>query len=253
MITLLLSICAALPSWLRDISVLGVHISISNFLNTFGYVAVFFFIGIESTGIPFPGETMLVAASVYAAQSCGLHEPAVIVACILGATTGDNLGFWVGRTGGRELIRKYGRYVHVNERHLAHAERYFDRFGGATVFFGRFLAILRAWAAFLAGVNGMRPLRFFLYNFFGAVLWSTTFGTLGFVLGKNLPKLQQILTALGTGGAIAVTLLVVVAIGVIWYRSRQASLHAREKERQRVAPDAANSVNRPSQLPTEGA
>lgn len=213
MIAPLLVACANLPGWLRDISVLGLHVSISSFLDTFGYIAVFLFIGIESTGIPFPGETMLVAASVYAAQGCSLQEPFVILACILGATTGDNIGFWVGRTGGRGLISKYGKYVRLNESHLAGAERYFQKYGGATVFFGRFLAILRAWAAFLAGVNRMDPTRFFIYNLSGAVLWSTTFGLIGYGLGKNLGKLQQVITTLGTVGVIIVVLI--VAIGVV--------------------------------------
>lgn len=251
MIPLLLAACATLPNWLRDIAVLGQHISISHFLDAFGYIAVFVFIGIESTGIPFPGETMLVAASVYAAQGCSLQEQWVIVACVLGATTGDNLGFWVGRTGGRELVRKYGKYVRLNESHLAHAERYFERYGGATVFFGRFLAILRAWAAFLAGVNHMAPLRFFIYNFTGAVLWSTTFGLLGYALGKNLNRLQQVLTALGTGGAILVAAIVVVAVGVIWYRSRKAGAAAREPRED--ATRAGGTRTREQTTPARGA
>ncbi len=241
MFTLLLAACAGLPGWLRDISVLGLHVSISHFLDTFGYIAVFVFIGIESTGIPFPGETMLVAASVYAAQGCSLQEPWVIVACILGATTGDNLGFWVGRTGGRGLVTKYGKYVRVNEKHLDHAERYFRKYGGATVFFGRFLAILRAWAAFLAGVNRMNPWRFFLYNAGGAILWSTTFGLLGYELGKNLGKLQQVLTTLGTVGVVIVGVLVAIIVGTIWYRTRQSHA-AREREaaeKRAVAPMSA--------------
>lgn len=212
MIAPLLVACANLPGWLRDISVIGLHVSISSFLDTFGYIAVFLFIGIESTGIPFPGETMLVAASVYAAQGCSLQEPFVILACILGATTGDNIGFWVGRTGGRGLISKYGKYVRLNESHLASAERYFQMYGGATVFFGRFLAILRAWAAFLAGVNRMDPTRFFIYNLSGAVLWSTTFGLIGYGLGKNLSKLQQVITTLGTVGVLIVVLIVAIAV-----------------------------------------
>jgi len=245
----LLAACANLPGWLRDISVLGLHVSISHFLDTFGYIAVFVFIGIESTGIPFPGETMLVSASVYAAQGCSLSEPWVIVACILGATTGDNLGFWVGRTGGRGLVRKYGRYVRVNESHLEHAERYFRKYGGATVFFGRFLAILRAWAAFLAGVNRMNPWRFFLYNASGAILWSTTFGLLGYELGKNLDKLQKVLTTLGTVGVIIVVVLLAVIVGTIWYRTRQS--RAAAKEREAVKEHAATTMPAPKQAAGE--
>jgi membrane protein DedA with SNARE-associated domain len=222
--SLLASACSTLPSWVVDISVLGLHISIADFLNTFGYVAVFLFIGIESTGIPFPGETMLVSASVYAALGCStLSEPWVIVACILGATTGDNIGYWVGRTGGRGLIRKYGKYVRLNESHLAHAEKYFQKYGGATVFFGRFLAILRAWAAFLAGVNRMNAWRFFIYNAGGAIIWSTTFGLLGYELGRNLSRLESVLKALGTVGIIIFIVLVVLIVGTIWYRTHRGA------------------------------
>src|SRR5437879_2058914 len=131
----LLAVCTTLPDWLNHLRVLGLDISIAHFLDTYGYLVVALFIGIESTGIPFPGETMLLAASVYAAQGCGLNEVWVIVACIVGATMGDNIGFWVGRSGGRALIQKL---PFVNESHLAHAERYFTKYGGATVFFGRF-------------------------------------------------------------------------------------------------------------------
>jgi membrane protein DedA with SNARE-associated domain len=147
----------------------------------------------------------------------------VIVACILGATTGDNIGYWVGRTGGRGLIRKYGKYVRLNESHLAHAEKYFQKYGGATVFFGRFLAILRAWAAFLAGVNRMNAWRFFIYNACGAILWSTTFGILGYELGRNLSRLETVLKALGTFGIIIFIALVVLLVGTIWYRTHRGT------------------------------
>ncbi len=215
----LLAACPALPDWLNKLHVLGVNISIAHILDTYGYVMVAIFIGIESTGIPFPGETMLLSASVYAAQGCGMREQWVIVACIIGATTGDNMGFWVGRTGGRALIKKI---PFVKESHLAPAERYFQKYGGATVFFGRFLAVLRAWAAFLAGVNRMRPLKFFLYNLSGAAIWSTTFGLLGYELGRNLDKLKSIVSALGVFGAIVFFVIVGIAAGVYVARRRSS-------------------------------
>jgi membrane protein DedA with SNARE-associated domain len=216
----LLAACAALPGWLNDLSILGLHINIANFLDMYGYVVVALFIGIESTGIPFPGETMLLAASVYAAQGCGMQEQWVIVACTLGATTGDNIGFWVGRTGGRALIRKL---PFVKESHLAPAEKYFQKYGGATVFFGRFLAVLRAWAAFLAGVNHMKPLRFFIYNFCGAALWSTTFGILGYQLGRNLDNLKSVISTLGLIGTIVIVAAVVAVVVTILVRRRDAA------------------------------
>jgi membrane protein DedA with SNARE-associated domain len=227
----LLAACTALPSWLNHLKFLGIDISITHFLDTYGYVVVALFIGIESTGIPFPGETMLLAASVYAAQGCGMQEQWVIVACIVGATTGDNMGFWVGRTGGRALIKKI---PFVKESHLAPAERYFQKYGGATVFFGRFLAVLRAWAAFLAGVNHMPPLRFFLYNFFGAVIWSTTFGILGYTLGRNLNKLQSVVSTLAGIGL--VVFFALVGLGILIFVVRRRRADAADAQR---APGAA--------------
>jgi membrane protein DedA with SNARE-associated domain len=162
---------------------------------------------------------MLLAASVYAAQGAGLQEPFVILACILGSIAGSSIGFWVGRTGGRGLLRT----LHVPEKHLAGAEAYFVRYGSATVFFGRFLAVLRAWAAFLAGLNRMNWLRFTLYNGAGAIIWSTAFGLLGYLLGKNLALLQQVVTALGTVGVAIVVAIVVLALGIWWTRRRRAT------------------------------
>ena len=125
----------------------------------------------------------------------------------------------MGRTGGRGLLRK----LHVDDKHLAGAEAYFVRYGSATVFFGRFLAVLRAWAAFLAGLNRMNWLRFTLYNGAGAIIWSTTFGLLGFLLGKNLQRLQQVVTALGTIGVIIIVILVVIAVSIWWARRKRVA------------------------------
>jgi membrane protein DedA with SNARE-associated domain len=235
----LLAACTSLPDWLNHLRVLGLDISIAHFLDTYGYLVVALFIAVESTGIPFPGETMLLAASVYAAQGCGLNEVWVIVACVIGATMGDNLGFWVGRTGGRALVRKL---PFVQESHLVPAEKYFQKYGGATVFFGRFLAVLRAWAAFLAGVNHMNPIRFLIYNFFGAVIWSTTFGVLGYQLGRNLDKLKSVISALGLLGTVIVVVVVVVAIVVIIARRRQAAAYHAEAHIAEATPEPRAST-----------
>lgn len=235
MTPLLLAACAQLPGWLRDISVFGLHVSIANFLNNYGYLAVFLFIGVENLGVPFPGETMLLAASVYAAQSCGLQEPFVILACILGSVVGSTIGFWVGRAGGRGLLRR----LHVSEKHLAPAEAYFVRYGSATVFFGRFLAVLRAWAAFLAGVNHMHTPRFLIYNTAGAIIWSTVFGLLGFILGKNLSKLQQVVTTLGVLGFVIVGAIIVAGIALWWIRRKREAKMAAQLTL--PSPDAADA------------
>src|SRR6266699_1483436 len=125
-------------------------------LTTYGYLAVLVFVGIESIGIPFPGETMLLIAAIYAGTTHHLFIPLLIAAAASGAILGDNLGFWVGREGGYRLLRRYGRYVRLEERRLKPGQYLFLKHGGKVVFFGCFVAVLRAWAAFLAGTNRMR-------------------------------------------------------------------------------------------------
>ena len=143
------------------------HIATSDLMHllaTYGYWAVLVFVAIESTGIPFPGETMLLVAAIYAGTTHQLSLPLVIAAAATGAILGDNLGFWIGREGGYRLLRRYGRSIRLEERRLKLGQYLFMRHGGKVVFFGRFVAVLRAWAAFLAGTNRMRWPRFLFFN-----------------------------------------------------------------------------------------
>src|SRR5213592_3083604 len=130
--------------------------TLQHYLATYGYLAVFIFVAIESAGIPFPGETMLLIAAIYAGRTHHLSLPLVIVAAASGAILGDNVGFWIGREGGYRLLRRYGRYIWLDERKLRLGKYLFLKYGGTVVFFGRFIAVLRAWAAFLAGTNRTR-------------------------------------------------------------------------------------------------
>src|SRR5690348_3504787 len=160
--------------------------TLTDLLSTYGYYAVTLFVMIESSGIPFPGETMLLLASFTAGADPQhrLFIPLVIAFAALGAIIGDNLGYYVGRTGGRAFVLRFGRYLFLNQQHLDRAEKFFARHGDKTVFFGRFIAVLRAWAAFLAGVNHMRWRTFLIYNAAGGILWATIFGTLGYFAGR---------------------------------------------------------------------
>ena len=139
-------------------------------LATYGYWAVLVFIAIESMGIPFPGETMLLVAAIYAGTTHHLSILLVIVAAASGAILGDNLGFMIGRVGGYRLLRRYGRFIRLDERKLKLGQYLFMKHGGKVVFFGRFVAVLRAWAAFLAGTNRMPWASFLLFKALGALL-----------------------------------------------------------------------------------
>lgn len=175
-------------------------------LATFGYVAVFFFIAIESTGIPFPGETMLITAAIYAGHTHRLNIVLVIAAAAAGAIIGDNLGYAVGHWGGYRLLRRYGRYIRLHAKRLRLGQYLFLRHGGKVVFFGRFVSILRTYAAFLAGTNRMPWWRFLVFNSTGGIVWATVFGTGAYVLGTQIHNLSR--TAAIVGGILAVIAIV---------------------------------------------
>jgi len=154
-------------------------------LHTFGYPAVVLFVMLESTGIPFPGETMLLLAAFYAAIDNQLNITIVIACAAVGAIVGDNLGFTVGRTSGKALVEKYrDRIFFLRNGRMEKSEQFFKNHGDKTVFLGRFVAVLRAWAAFLAGVNQMPWQRFLLYNAAGGIIWATLFGLIGYYAGR---------------------------------------------------------------------
>lgn len=197
--------------------------TLRNALNTLGYPAVALFVMIESSGIPFPGETMLLLASFTAAIDQKLQIPLVIACAALGAIIGDNIGYTVGRTGGHAFVQRFGRYLFLKPSHLERAERFFEKHGDKTVFFGRFVAVLRAWAAFLAGLNRMRWPSFLLYNAAGGIIWAIIYGCLGFYAGRlfhdNFGAVEHLARTLSWVGALAI----VVAIILIYiiYRVRR--------------------------------
>ncbi len=197
--------------------------TLQNALNAFGYPAVTIFVMIESSGIPFPGETMLLLASFYAAVSHELQIPLVIACAAFGAIIGDNIGYYIGRTGGRAFVTRFGKYVFVKPAHLDRAEQFFAKHGDKTVFFGRFIAVLRAWAAFLAGVNNMHWRTFSLYNAAGGILWATIFGTIGFFAGRyfhdNFGQVEHLARTIGWFGAGLITVIVLVTFIVLRLRN----------------------------------
>lgn len=205
-----------LPSWL-------VHS-----IDTYGYWIVLLAVGIESMGIPFPGETTLVAAAVYASTQHTLNIELVIVAGAAGAILGDNIGYTIGEYGGYPLLQRILRLLHVGEDKLRYTERFFAKHGDKTVFLGRFLAVLRAWAAFLAGANHMPRRTFFIWNAAGGIVWATIYGLLGYTLGDNLPLLASILKDLGIFGFVALGLVIVALVGFWFYR--------RQRERAALRP-----------------
>ena len=192
--------------------------ALTHLLTTHGYWAVLFFVAIESMGIPFPGETMLLAAAIYAGAHHGFHIPLVILAAAAGAILGDNLGFLIGHAGGYRLLRRYGHLVRLDEHKLKLGIYLFRRHGGKVVFFGRFVAVLRAWAAFLAGANRMPWPRFLAYNAAGGIVWAAAYGSVAYAFGRAA---ADAISHYGLYAAGAIVVLVVIAlVGIHFWRKR---------------------------------
>lgn len=154
----------------------------------YGYYAVFAVVMLESAGVPMPGETVLVSASIYAGTNHGLDVRLVVIAAAAAAILGDNIGFWVGRRYGQTLITRYGPKVGLDGRKQALGRYLFKRYGGSIVFFGRFVALLRTYSALLAGTNDLRPRTFLFWNVAGGVAWACLFGFGGFLAGRGLER-----------------------------------------------------------------
>ena len=179
---------------------------VSELLQSYGYAAVFALPLMESTGVPVPGETMLLTAAVYAATTGRLNIAGVIACAAAGAILGDSLGYLIGRKGGRALVLRYGRFVRLGEHQLRLGERFFQRHGEKTVFLARFVALLRTVGAFLAGVSEMRYRNFLLYNAAGGIAWASLYGLGAFALGRQFEHYRPVVERFGLAIAVVVAI-----------------------------------------------
>jgi len=200
--------------------------TVSGLVASYGYVVLFFLVGLESLGIPLPGETALVTAAAFAALG-HLSIYGVVTTAVAAAVIGDNGGYWIGRKGGIALVRRYGRFLHLNEAHLERARHFFGRHGPPTVFIGRFIALLRTWTAVLAGAARMPYGRFMLYNALGAACWAGAVGALGYVFGRNLPRLEHYMGQASLAAALLVALVAGLWLGWRWFERNRTSLVTR--------------------------
>src|SRR5918911_4564360 len=159
-------------------------------ISHYGYLVVLFGVMAESAGVPLPGETILLAAGVLV-QRGHLDLGDAIAYGILGAVIGDQIGYWVGREGGRPFILRWGRYVLITPERLARAEQFFQRHGGKAVFLARFVAGLRVFGALVAGISRMPWRTFLFYNAFGGAVWATAAVLVGYILGGSLDLVQR--------------------------------------------------------------
>lgn len=185
------------------------HPALHDLIVSYGGWAVFFIVMLESAGVPLPGETVLVSAAIYAGATGRVSIFWIVLAAAAAAILGDNIGYWIGRRLGLPLLVKYGPRVHLTEARLKLGQYLFMRFGGAIVFFGRFAALLRTFAALLAGANHFNWEKFLAYNAAGGVVWASVFGFGAYFLGQSFEHIK------GPIGMIGLATAVIGAVGLI--------------------------------------
>lgn len=183
--------------------------SLDHLFQSYGYAAIFIGVLLESTGLPLPGESLLIAAAIYAATTHHLDIFVVVPLAALGAVCGDQIGYFIGRWIGFALLARWGRKLGLTEERLALGRHLFRRYGGAVVFFGRFVALLRTFAALLAGANRMPWHTFLLWNALGGVGWTSLYGFGAYLLGDAA---KRVTGPVGIGLAIAGALALVAAV-----------------------------------------
>ncbi|HSP09691.1 MAG TPA: DedA family protein [Candidatus Dormibacteraeota bacterium] len=178
----------------------------SALVDALGYPSAGLGILIESSGVPFPGETLLLVAAAWAAAR---HHSLVLVIFFgfLGATAGGDLGYWLGYRGGRPFVERFGALFHVRPDHIARSELFFARYGDGAILAARFVLGLRTWGSMLAGMARMPFWRFQIFSAIGGLAWAIVIGVAGYWLGANLPLLEAIVRAIGIGGLVLIGLM----------------------------------------------
>jgi membrane protein DedA with SNARE-associated domain len=190
----------------------------ASIVDALGYPAAGLGILIESAGVPFPGEALLLAAAAWAAAR---HHSIVLVILFgfLGATAGSNIGYYLGYRGGRPFVKRFGSLFRIRPDHIARSELFFVRHGDKAILASRFILGLRTWGSMLAGMSRMPFWRFQVFSALGALGWSVAIGLAGYLLGNNLPLIGTVLRDLGFGGLV---LIVLIAITLVVMRDRAA-------------------------------
>ena len=176
-----------------------------------GYVALFLLVMFEASGVPLPGETALIAGAVLASQG-KLEIYFVIALAAAGAIIGDNMGYAIGRRGGRRLLERPGRFEKQRHRVLETGEPFFEKHGPKAVFFGRWILGLRVWASWLAGITHMPWRSFVFWNAAGGITWATTIGLLAYFIGDRIGAIIRDV------GLVALVVVVVAGAGLLYLK-----------------------------------
>jgi membrane protein DedA with SNARE-associated domain len=192
----------------------------ASIVDALGYPAAGLGILIESAGVPFPGEALLLAAAAWAATR---HHSLVLVIlfAFTGATAGADLGYYLGYKGGRPFVERFGSIFRIRPEHIARSEMFFARHGDKAVLGARFILGLRTWGSMLAGMARMPFWRFQLFSILGALGWAAALGVAGYLLGDNIALISAIVRAIGIGGLVFIVLLAITLIVLQWRAARR--------------------------------
>lgn len=184
---------------------------VSQWVAHYGYALVAVFLFIEAVGVPVPGETALVTAAALAGRGT-LSIAGVVISGFIGTVLGGHAGYWIGARGGHHFLIKHGRWVGLTEKRLKKTHDFFQTHGAKTVLLGRFVAVVRSFLGILAGLSEMPMSKFAAYNATGGAVWVLTFTMLGYVFGRNLPRLERYI-----GRVSLVLALLIAVVAVVWF------------------------------------
>ncbi len=204
--------------------ILASLLNVDHLVEVAGYPLLFVLVMAESGGVPIPGETALITAAVLASRG-KLQIEWVIALAAAGAIVGDNIGYEIGRKGGRWILERPGRFHRQRQEVLRIGEPFFERHGPKAVFFGRFVLGLRVWASWLAGATRMHWRSFVMWNALGGICWATGIGLIAYFLGNSAGN------AIETFGIYGLFAAVLAVVGGL-------VLHRRAQARQREALEA---------------
>jgi len=197
--------------------------TVLHWITEYSYLAIFCLLMLGIVGLPIPDETLLTFSGFLVFKN-KLHFAPALLAAFLGSTCGITISYILGRTFGLALIHRYGQYVHITEERLNRARVWLERAGAWSLTFGYYLPGIRHLTAFVAGTSKLRPVVFSLFAYSGGLLWSSTFVTVGYLLGDEWSRVSRDIRSYGW-----FTTLAVIAVVLIYFRARK--LNQRERAR----------------------
>ena len=190
-----------------------------SFIQKIGYFGIFIMMALESTVVPLPSEIVMPFAGFLVTKGT-FSFLMVIVVSTLGTLFGSSFSYWMGSTGGEPLVKKFGKYVFLDETHLRWTEQWFSKYGEKTIFIGRFLPVVRHFISIPAGIGKMSKKHFVLYTLFGGFVWNSFLTCLGVILGKNWWIIHKYSTLLDILVFVAIFFGIVVYLYLYFRRKR---------------------------------